>query len=143
MHRANWFAGMGWVWLVLGPAGWRQDLSSRTGWQAAWWEVARSSAGGKGDDPSAWGSGEGRMASGRRGVRKKRVPPDNTRGSRRLSDARRFARNDNSPEFRLARNDNSRVFRRPDGWVGLVGHAEWPARSRSEDRPLHAERIRC
>ncbi len=33
--------------------------------------------------------------------------------------------------------------RRAGGWVGLVGHAKWPARSRSEDRPLHAERIRC
>jgi hypothetical protein len=75
-----------------------------------------------------------------RGKRKKQVP--------------RFARNDNSPEFRLARNDNSREFRharndnswgfrRAGGWVGLVGHAEWPARSRSEDRPVHAERIRC
>ena len=63
-----------------------------------------------------------------RGKRKKQVP--------------RFARNDNSPEFRHARNDNARGFRRAWRWVGLVGHAEWPARSRSEDRPVHAERIR-
>ena len=40
-------------------------------------------------------------------------------------------------------------FRRAWGWVGLVGHAEWPTRNRSpdrvgtsSDRPLHAERIR-
>jgi hypothetical protein len=32
---------------------------------------------------------------------------------------------------------------RAGDWVGLVGDAEWPARNRSEDRPLHAERIRC
>ena len=63
-----------------------------------------------------------------RGKRKKQVP--------------RFARNDNSRGFRHARNDNSRGVRRTGGWVGLVGHAEWPARSRSEDRPVHAERIR-
>src|SRR5882762_2983098 len=31
---------------------------------------------------------------------------------------------------------------RAGDWVGLVGPAEWPARNRSEDRPLHAERIR-
>src|SRR6267378_6115146 len=65
-------------------------------------------------------------------MRKKQVPPDKTRDSRQLPGALRFARNDNSPAFRLA-----------GGWVGLVGHAEWPARSWSEDRPLHAERIRC
>jgi hypothetical protein len=43
-----------------------------------------------------------------------------------------------------------RGFRRAGGWVGLVGHAEWPARSRSSDRvqtssdrPGPVERIRC
>src|ERR1700687_2800028 len=65
-------------------------------------------------------------------MRKKQVPPDKTRDSCRLSGARRCARNDSSP-----------AFRRAGGCVGLVGHAEWPARSRSEDRPLHAERILC
>ncbi len=34
--RADWFAGMGWVWSAPGTAGWRQELSSRTGWQVAW-----------------------------------------------------------------------------------------------------------
>src|SRR5882762_6920476 len=85
----------------------------------------------------------GEVASGRRGMRKKQVPPDKIRDSRRLSGALRFARNDNSPAFRVARNDNSRGFRRAGGGVGRVGHAEWPAKSRAEDRPLHAERIRC
>src|SRR5216684_1096596 len=33
------------------------------------------------------------------------------------------------------------AFRRAGRWVGLVGHAEWPARRRSEDRPLHGGRI--
>src|SRR5260370_33598989 len=42
---------------------------------------------------------------------------------------------------RNARNDNLGV-RRAGGWVGLVGYAEWPARSRAEARPGHAERIR-
>jgi len=32
-------------------------------------------------------------------------------------------------------------FRRVEGWVGLVGHAEWPARNRSEDRPLHLKAL--
>ena len=31
---------------------------------------------------------------------------------------------------------------RAEGWVGLVGHAKWPARNRSEGGPVHAERIR-
>src|ERR1700720_1045422 len=43
---------------------------------------------------------------------------------------------------RCARNDNSWDFRRAGGWVGLVGHVEWLARSGSEDRPIPAERIR-
>ena len=49
------------------------------------------------------------MASGRRGMRKKQVPPDKTRDSRQLSSALRFAR-----------NDNSRGFRRAGGWVGWL-----------------------
>jgi len=32
--------------------------------------------------------------------------------------------------------------RRAEVWVGLVGHAEWPAGNRSEYRPVPAERIR-
>src|SRR5258708_3085108 len=76
-------------------------------------------------------------------MRRKQVPPDKTRDSRRLLGGRRFARNDSSPAFRVARNDNSRGFRRAGGWGGLVGHAEGPARRRAGDRPLHAERIRC
>src|SRR5713226_10705876 len=32
---------------------------------------------------------------------------------------------------RCARNDNSRGFRRAGGWVGLLGHAGWPARNRA------------
>ena len=51
---------------------------------------------------------------------------------------------------RCARNDNSRGFRRAGGWVGLLGHAGWPARNRAplaaqgeQARPVvHAERIR-
>jgi hypothetical protein len=43
---------------------------------------------------------------------------------------------------RCARNDNSWDFRRAGRWVVLVGHVEWLARSRSEDRPIPAERIR-
>src|SRR5229473_5387296 len=54
-----------------------------------------------------------------------------------------------SAEGCRAERPTLRVFRRAGGWVGLVGHAEWPGRSRSSDRvqtssdpPEPVERIR-